>query len=235
MTPEDRSHEVSRIYLAALELPGSDRLAYVQRECDGDEALQRELESLLAWNSDVDPFVAALVRDAIAALPTVGAASTTPDQAERVHQAIDAMTGDERFTAGTLFAGRFRIVTALGRGGMGEVYRADDLELGQTVAIKFLTAFRSDERARDRLRAEVRVARQIAHPNVCRVYDIGESEGRLYLTMEYVAGEDLAALLRRIGPLGSGKTIEIARKLAAGLAAAHARGVSIAISSLTTS
>ena len=67
MTPEDRSHEVSRIYLAALELPGSDRLAYVQRECDGDEALQRELESLLAWNSDVEPVVAALVRDAIAA------------------------------------------------------------------------------------------------------------------------------------------------------------------------
>ena len=89
MTPEDRSHEVSRIYLAALELPGSDRLAYVQRECDGDEALQRELESLLAWNSDVEPVVAALVRDAIAALPTVAVASTTPDQAERIHQAVD--------------------------------------------------------------------------------------------------------------------------------------------------
>ena len=65
MTPQDRSNEVSRIYLAARELPDSDRLAYVQRECAGDEALQRELESLLAWNSEVEPFMAALVRDAI--------------------------------------------------------------------------------------------------------------------------------------------------------------------------
>jgi len=225
MTPQDRSQEVSRIYLAARELPDSDRLAYVERECAGDEALQRELESLLAWNSEAEPVMDALVRDAIAALPTVSVANTTPDQAERIHPAMDGTPGEKRFTAGTLFAGRFRIVAALGRGGMGEVYRADDLELGQTVALKFLTAFRSDEHARDRLRAEVRVARQIAHPNVCRVYDIGESEGELYLTMEYVAGEDLAALLRRIGRIGSGKTIEIARKLAAGLAAAHARGV----------
>jgi len=225
MTPHDWSHEVSRIYVAALELPESDRLAYVQRECAGDETLRRELESLLAWNAEVAPLVAALAGDAIAPAVAGATASTTLDPKEQVQRAIDGRTGDDTFTAGTIFAGRFRIVAALGRGGMGEVYRADDLELGQTVALKFLTAFQSDERARDRLRAEVRVARQIAHPNVCRVYDIGESDGRLYLTMEYVAGEDLAALLRRIGHIGSGKTIEIARKLAAGLAAAHARGV----------
>jgi eukaryotic-like serine/threonine-protein kinase len=137
-----------------------------------------------------------------------------------------AVHGDEgRFRAGALFAKRFRIVSRLGRGGMGEVYCVDDLELGQPVALKFLTVFRSDERARMRLRNEVRLARQLTHPNVCRVYEIGESHGELYLSMEYVDGEDLAALLKRIGRLPIDKGIEIARKLCAGLAAAHAKGV----------
>jgi serine/threonine-protein kinase len=108
---------------------------------------------------------------------------------------------------------------------MGDVYRADDLELGQPVALKFLSEFRSDDRACARLRNEVRLARQLAHPNVCRVYDIGEAHGELYLSMEYVDGEDLAALLKRIGRLLIDKGIEIARKLCAGLAAAPAKGV----------
>jgi serine/threonine-protein kinase len=132
---------------------------------------------------------------------------------------------DGRFRSGALFAGRFRIVALRGRGGMGEVYRAHDLELGQPVALKFLTALRSDQRARKRLRTEVRLARQVSHPNVCRVYDIGEANGELYLSMEYVDGEDLAALLKRIGRLPVQKGVDIARKLCAGLAAAHARGV----------
>src|SRR4026207_1794268 len=89
-----------------------------------------------------------------------------------------------------LFANRFRIVGLLGRGGMGEIYRAHDLELDQPVALKFLTAVRFDERARSRLRNEVRLARQVSHANVCRVYDIGEAQGELYLSMEYVDGED---------------------------------------------
>jgi serine/threonine protein kinase len=101
------------------------------------------------------------------------------------------------------------------------VYGAHDLELGQPVALKFLTALRHDDRARTRLRTEVRLARQIAHSNVSRVYDIGEVHGDLYLSMEYVDGEDLAALLKRIGRLPIDKGIEIARKLCAGLAAAH--------------
>ena len=77
----------------------------------------------------------------------------------------------------------------------------------------------------DRFRAEVRNARQVSHPNVCRVYDIGEIEGRLFLSMEYVDGEDLATLLKRIGRLPPAKALEIARQLCAGLAAAHDKGV----------
>lgn len=114
----------------------------------------------------------------------------------------------------------------LGQGGMGEVYAADDLKLGQRVALKFLPTYRtSDSSWRDRFYAEVRIARQISHPNVCRVYDIGESDGRLFLSMEFVDGEDLASLLRRIGRLPDDKAVEVSQQLCAGLAAAHSAGV----------
>jgi serine/threonine-protein kinase len=121
---------------------------------------------------------------------------------------------------------RYRIVSLLGRGGMGEVYRAEDLSLGQQVALKFLPpSLTRDEEALRRLRDEVRIARQVSHANVCRVYDIGELDGALFLSMEYVDGEDLASLLRRIGRLPVTKGLEIARKLCAGLAAAHDKGI----------
>jgi predicted Ser/Thr protein kinase len=131
-----------------------------------------------------------------------------------------------RFPPGTLLAQRYRVVSLLGRGGMGEVYRANDLLLAQTVALKFLPVqWTSHEETLTRFRNEVRIARQISHPNVCRVYDIGEAEGSTYLSMEYVDGEDLASLLRRIGRLPQDKALEIARQLCAGLAAAHDKGV----------
>lgn len=134
--------------------------------------------------------------------------------------------GDARFAPGRIFAARYRIVSLLGRGGMGEVYRADDLRLGQPVALK-LMAFRSERRQEDftRFAAEVRLARGIAHPNVCRVYDIGEAEGWPYLSMEYVDGETLGSLVRRIGRLPADKVLDFARQLVAGVAAAHERGV----------
>jgi len=125
-----------------------------------------------------------------------------------------------------MLGGRYRIVGLLGRGGMGEVYRADDLKLGQSVALKFLPAVveRDSERL-ERFLNEVKIARQISHPNVCRVYDVAEVDGQHYLSMEYVDGEDLASLLRRIGRLPGDKAIQIARQLCAGLAAAHDKGV----------
>jgi len=131
-----------------------------------------------------------------------------------------------RFPAGTTLAGRFRILGLLGKGGMGEVYRALDLTLNQMVALKFIShAAHTSEAALARFRNEVRMARQVSHPNVCRVYDIGVIEGLHFHSMEYVDGEDLASLLRRIGRLPSDKALEFARRLCAGLAAAHERGV----------
>src|SRR5689334_19970396 len=131
-----------------------------------------------------------------------------------------------RFVPGTVLAARYRIIALLGRGGMGEVYRADDLTLDQSVALKFLPeATAHDEASLQRFHNEVKIARRISHPNICRIYDIGEADGLKFLSMEYVDGEDLGSLLRRIGRLPPDKALEIARKLCAGLAAAHDKGV----------
>ncbi len=102
------------------------------------------------------------------------------------------------FSPGTVLVERYRIVALLGRGGMGEVYRAEDLKLGNVVALKFLPAsLQDDTAALEGFHAEVRNARQVSHPNVCRVYDIGEVNGQHFLTMEYIDGEDLT---RNPGP-----------------------------------
>ena len=131
-----------------------------------------------------------------------------------------------RFEPGTVLGGRYRIVGKLGKGGMGEVYRADDLKIGQQVALKFLPAEVDRDPARlTQLHTEVRMARQVSHPNVCRVYDIDEEDGHTFLSMEYVDGEDLASLLKRIGRFPEERAIEIAGQICAGLAAAHQRGV----------
>ncbi|HEV7500754.1 MAG TPA: serine/threonine-protein kinase, partial [Vicinamibacteria bacterium] len=135
-------------------------------------------------------------------------------------------SGQARFPSGVVVANRYRIVSLVGQGGMGEVYRADDLKLGQVVALKFLPlAVATDPSKLAHLFAEARLAREVTHPNVCRVHDVGEVDGQHFLTMEYVDGEDLASLLRRIGHLPRDKGLEIARQICAGLAAAHERGV----------
>ncbi|HEX6189659.1 MAG TPA: protein kinase, partial [Pyrinomonadaceae bacterium] len=131
-----------------------------------------------------------------------------------------------RFVPGMILAGRYRIVGLLGKGGMGEVYRADDLKLSQPVALKFLPDhLTADGAALARFHREVRIARQVSHHNVCRVYDIGEIDGRHFLSMEYIKGEELSSLLRRIGRLPADKANEISRQLCAGLAAAHKQDV----------
>ena len=112
-----------------------------------------------------------------------------PDSSS-VSKITSVSAADEgRFVPGTLLGGRYRIIGLLGRGGMGEVYRATDMMLGQSVALKFLPEeAASNPRLLERFHGEVRVARQVSHPNVCRVYDIGEIEGMPFISMEYVDG-----------------------------------------------
>jgi serine/threonine-protein kinase len=131
-----------------------------------------------------------------------------------------------RFVPGTVLDRRYRIVAPVGRGGMGEVYRADDLKLGQTVALKFLPQLlENDPERRELLMEEVKAARQVSHPNVCRVWDVGEADGLHFVAMEYVDGEDLGSLLRRIGRLPEDRGVQVAREICAGLAAIHDQGL----------
>src|SRR5689334_4677181 len=170
---------------------------------------------------DPTPSVAETVAETVAVSPAGN--GSHPSIASTNSSSI---ADEGRFLPGTLLAGRYRIIGLLGRGGMGEVYRATDLTLGQSVALKFLPPEASQNpRLLERFHGEVRVARMVSHPNICRVFDIGVVDGAPFLSMEYVDGEDLASLLTRIGRLPSDKALETARKLCAGLAAAHDRDV----------
>lgn len=141
-----------------------------------------------------------------------------------------------RFAPGIIIGERYRIISLIGQGGMGEVYRADDLRLDQPVALKFLPeGLAEDPNNVQRLLNEVKLARQVSHPSVCRVYDAGElmlpGEGDQpplrvpFMTMEFVDGESLASLIKRAGRLPSERAAQIAREMCAGLAAAHERGI----------
>jgi tRNA A-37 threonylcarbamoyl transferase component Bud32 len=158
-------------------------------------------------------------------------ATPSPDQDATARIDSDVRTpyprsAQAQFAPGTMIAGRYRIAGILGSGGMGEVYRADDTKLDQPVALKFLPArLARDPILLGRLHDEVRLGRQIAHPNVCRIYDIVDWEGAQFVAMEFVDGEDLSRLLRRIGRLAHDKAVDIARGIAAGLLAAHAKGI----------
>lgn len=181
------------VFLAALSRPEAERDAFLVEACGEDDELLREVGSLLMFHGGGD---------------TAG----VPPAPER-----------EEFSAGNVFAGRYRMIARVGRGGMGDVWRADDLILETPVALKLIHS--ASQSARTRILQEVRLARQVTHPAVCRVFDVGEAGETIFYSMEFVHGEDLAALLKRTGRLTSERVVEIGRQLCAGLAAAHAQGV----------
>src|SRR5688572_1869888 len=129
----------------------------------------------------------------------------------------------EGFAPGELFAGRFRMITWLGRSNSGEVWQAEDLVLQTPVALKII-GFAAPE-DRERILTEVRLARQITHPAVRRVFDVGEVDGKAFCSMELIDGDDLAVLLRRVGRFSPEKVLEIGVQLCDALAAGHAEGV----------
>ena len=129
-------------------------------------------------------------------------------------------------TIGTMLGGRFKLVARIGSGGMGEVYRANDVRIGQPVALKFLPpAVSRNPDALRRLFSEIRLGRQVAHPNVSRLYDLAEADGQHFIVMEFVDGENLASLLALVGRLPGRRAMEVAHDLCAGLAACHDRQV----------
>jgi predicted Ser/Thr protein kinase len=131
-----------------------------------------------------------------------------------------------RFLPGVQVAGRYRIIALVGKGGMGEVYRAEDLKLGQAIALKFLPPNLASDRQRlQSFIEEVRTARAVSHPNVCRVYDLEEHAGEPFIAMEYIDGETLDSLISRIGMLPEKKAAQLAQQMCAGLSAIHAEGI----------
>lgn len=127
---------------------------------------------------------------------------------------------------GEIFADRYEIIEDLGEGGMGRVYRAFDQKIKETVALKLIKPeIGFNTKAIERFKNELKIARKISHRNICRMYDMGEEGFLQYITMEYVAGEDLKRFVRRAGQLTPGKAIFIAKQVATGLTEAHNLGV----------
>lgn len=225
MTPA-RHWQVKQIFLEACDLEPQQAAAFLDQACGGDLELRKEVESLLDYHvSKTVVRTSPDDQDPAKIQPPVPQGVMLVDTA-----LLDKIDGEvprsERFPPGTVLAGRYRILGPLGRGGMGDVYRADDLKLDQAVALKFLCRSHTETPAWiARYRNEVRLARRVTHPNVVRVYDMSEADGEVFISMEYVDGEDLSSLLRRIGRPTGEKTIQIARQMCAGLGAAHDRGV----------
>ncbi|MEQ1607185.1 MAG: protein kinase [Pyrinomonadaceae bacterium] len=213
-----RWRRVKEIFTAASALDGAKRQAYLNDACTGDEEMLREVEKLLGSRDSAGSFLES---------PAIADAASIFE--EKRTAITGTMTGDVKggeFVAGTVLASRYRIIGLLGKGGMGEVYKAEDIRLSQTVALKFLPDHMEREAAvLERFHAEVRTARQVSHPNVCRVFDIGEIDGRHFISMEFIDGDDLSSLLRRVGRLPSERAIEISRELCVGLAAIHDAGI----------
>ncbi len=143
----------------------------------------------------------------------------SPGKAE-VTKTIEAPK--EELTRGTTFADRYEIIEELGKGGMGKVYRVEDTELKQEIALKLIKPeISADKKTIERFRNELKIARNIRHKNVCGMYDLGEKEGAYFITMEYIRGEDLKSLIRKMGQLSAGQAISIAKQVCDGLSEAH--------------
>jgi len=135
-------------------------------------------------------------------------------------------TPKEELTTGSTFADRYQIIEELGRGGMGNVYKVLDIELKESTALKLLKSeIAADEKTIERFRNELKLARKISHKNVCRMYDLSKKGNTYYITMEYVAGEDLKSLIKKIGQLPVAKAISITKQVCEGLAEAHKLGI----------
>jgi serine/threonine protein kinase/Flp pilus assembly protein TadD len=135
-------------------------------------------------------------------------------------------TSRDELARGTVFAGRYEIIEELGIGGMGRVYRAHDTKLNEEVAVKLIKPeIAAERRVVERFRNELKTARKIRHKNVCGMYDFHEEGKTLYLTMEYVRGEDLKSLIHRMKALTVGAAVSVARQVAEGLNEAHKLGI----------
>jgi serine/threonine protein kinase/tetratricopeptide (TPR) repeat protein len=149
-----------------------------------------------------------------------------PPDGPQVSKTLTLETSAEELHRGTVFSGRYEILEELGTGGMGRVYRVFDRKLEEEVALKLIRPdIAASRKTIERFKNELKVARKITHPNVCRMHDLHEEKKTLYITMEYVRGEDLKSVIHRMGTLTTGKALSIAHQVAEGLAEAHKLGI----------
>lgn len=196
--------EVERIYHAALEHPACDRAAFVQKEAGGDAGLIAEVAALLSYDDKPAAFM-----DHSAMELAARALASDPRQCEPAEH-------------GTI--GSYEIVRCLGAGGMGDVYLARDVRLARKVALKVLRPDLADPRWIAAFRQEALAASALNHPNIVTIFEIGESEGTRFIATEYVDGVTLRERLRQ-KPIAATELVDIALKIAEGLAAAHEAGV----------
>jgi eukaryotic-like serine/threonine-protein kinase len=202
MSPE-QWERVKEIYEAALERSLLERKAYVDEQAE-DDVVRAEVLRLLSVNASLDSFL-----------------STPPF----VDRRLSYTEPPERLAQGQVLAGRFRVIRFIAAGGMGEVYKAEDLRLDRIVVLKFLpNELPEDGQSLERFRREAKAASALNHPSICTVYDLGEDAGRAFIAMEYVDGETLSARIEK-GPLSVDETIKIAIALANALSAAHTKGI----------
>src|SRR5262245_13928597 len=201
MSPE-RWRQVDQLFQAALERAPEERAVFINQACGGDDSLRREVEALLASDGEAESFIEAPAY-AVAAPLIVGS-----DAQALLSQSI----------------GHYQIVSLLGKGGMGEVYRARDTRLGREVAIKVLPReYSADADRLRRFEQEARAAAMLNHPNILTIYDIGTHQGAPFIVSELLEGATLREQLRGALPLR--RAIDYAVQMARGLAAAHEKGI----------
>jgi serine/threonine protein kinase len=207
-----RWSQVKRVFQAALAQPPEQRRSFVCDQCGEDDALLREVEVLLAAHERAGNFVERPAIEVVVSSSTFGGLSGDVEPVERVLEP-------------GLRLGPYEVVDAIGRGGMGEVYRARDTRLGRIVAIKVLPAHvATNADLKQRFEREARALATISHPHICPVFDVGAQDGLDYLVMEHLDGETLAARLAR-GPLPLDQALRCAIDVADALDQAHRRGI----------